>query len=81
MGVLGHTASKVVSPKMANPWPDDWPKVSDLHQWAAVKWKGADTHEWIPLREAERMHVQDQLPEYTVCEHSAFMILRVAGGS
>jgi hypothetical protein len=35
VGVLGHTASKVVSPKMANSWPDDWPKVSDLHQWDA----------------------------------------------
>lgn len=75
MSVLGHTASKVVSPKMANPWPDGWPKVSDLHQWAAVKWRGAATHEWIPLREVERLHVRELLPEYTVCEHSAFMIL------
>ena len=65
---------------MANAWPNGWPTVSDMLLWAAEKWRGAATHDWIPLREIERQHVRDQLPEYVVCEHSAFMmLLQVAG--
>ena len=61
-------------------WPQEWPSVEYMLNWASQTYRGQPTHVFEPITEQDRKCISNMIPQLTfVANPSAFMVFAKTG--